>query len=204
MLLVASLSAGCKMSMNMETTVLPSIEMDQSVTMKFEGFPEESLQDLQSEDAAMAKDGWTQEVTTEGDTVVMRAYKHLQNGDELFPPGKGDDSPKPRYDLQVADTPEYREYSLSILVPADESAASPTPTEVAIDPEVDPEMAEFGAEMARAMADMFEFSWTINLPGEVVDTNADVRTEKGGTWVFAMDQTQQDRELKLVSRERKQ
>ncbi|HEX2986735.1 MAG TPA: hypothetical protein VHS06_00965 [Chloroflexota bacterium] len=200
MLMVALLSAGCKMSINMETTVLPSTEMDQSVIITYEGLPEEAMQNVKSEETALAENGWTQEVTTEGDTVVMRATRHLQYGDDLFPPTEGGaDSPKPRYDLQVVDTPEYREYSLSILMQSDESAASPTSAETA----VDPEMAEFGAEIAEMMTDMMEFSWTINMPGEVVDTNADVRTENGGTWVFGQDQAK-DRELKMVSRERKQ
>ncbi len=119
----------------------------------------------------------------------------------MFPPGQvGDDSPDTQFDLEVIDRPSEREYRVTVTVPPSQESAAPTATP---DPAMDPETARMAEEMAKMMMEMIKVTWTINVPGQVVETNADLATETGGTWEFGMDRIQQGRELKLISRERK-
>ena len=197
-ILAATALAGCKMNIDMTTVVQPGGEMDQEMLIKMEGFGDLTQGEVPPEGIAQSEDGWETEAWTEGEALFMRSTKRVQPGDPMFPPGQVDDeTDQPEVALEIEDIPEGREYRMTILAKAsDDSSVAPPPTT----DDMDPETRAMVEEMAKMVAQMFQVTWTISLPGEVVETNADIPTASGGIWMFTMDKAQETREMRVVTR----
>ena len=166
--------------------------------MKMEGFGDLTQGEAPPEGLVQSEDGWETEAWTEGEALFMRSAKRVQPGDPMFPPGQVDDeTDQPDVTLEIVDIPEGREYRMTILAKASEdSTVVPPPTT----DDMDPENRAMAEEMAKMVAQMFQVTWTISLPSEVVETNADIPTATGGIWMFPMDKAQETREMRVVSR----
>ncbi|MBI2886526.1 MAG: hypothetical protein HYY02_04900 [Chloroflexi bacterium] len=82
-------------------------------------------------------------------------------------------------------------------------AATPTPR-----PTVSPFRSEEFERLGEQLGEQFvrsalRMSWTVSLPGEVNETNADSRTATSGTWEIGYDRLKQGFQVSIASKERK-
>lgn len=201
-LMAATVSVSCGTArIDLKTNVLSSGEVDQEVVIRGDGAIGEALKDsFRPEDSR--KEGWSADLKSEGNSYVLRMAKRLKKGESLFPPGKSGSSiggagTDPKFDFTVTESLLEREYRLRVVLPPNGQAATTTPSAKT---DYEKQMAQLGEQLVRSM---FKMTWTINLPGEVVETNADGATKTGGTWEFGLDHIQEGREMILVSRERR-
>jgi hypothetical protein len=69
------------------------------------------------------------------------------------------------------------------------------------EPTPDPALQELEAQITEMLKELFQMSWTVKIPGEIVETNADEVSERGATWNLPFDRLEQGMELLIVSHE---
>jgi hypothetical protein len=80
----------------------------------------------------------------------------------------------------------YKEYYFEVTIPG-----------TAIGLEEQDEFAELGKAM---MKSVFNMSWTLDLPGRIVETNADVHDDESATWYFDVESVETGRYMMVHTR----
>lgn len=141
----------------------------------------------------MRQDGWTTDLKSQGSSTVLRMSKKL-TGSGTWPPSSGgataSTTSDTKFDFKVNDGLLYR-----ITMPPSQV----TPATLA-KTDAERQGQQLGEQLVRSS---FQMAWTINLPGEITDTNADSRTDHGGTWEIGIDRLQNGLDMRISSRERK-
>lgn len=85
--------------------------------------------------------------------------------------------------------------------PAAPPAPSPFPT---FQPPSSTGFEQMGEQLAEQLIrSSFKMTWTVTLPGELTETNADSRSANSGTWDLGYERLKQGFEMKIASRERR-
>lgn len=194
-LLLSLLLVGCgTVDVNFHTTVKPSGDLIQEIKIEASGM----LSDLVTgpgfaED--FRKDGWQVEIEKEADRTSLVATKNFERGVALIIPSfsvEGEDVSAPdkiSLKFDIRDRILVREYFFEVTVPG-----GPTETTAT---EVEGEFAELEKTMQEALKAMFSMSWTITLPGQIIETNADTTEGSSATWYFDIDSLAQGRHMMI-------
>lgn len=190
--LVVAVSAGCgSAQLDVTTTVLSPDRVEHRIDLRAQGALGAALSErLQGSD--LEQDGWDVEVTREGQTlhVAMTRTSDLEEAFAL--PGGMGAVGSPSGSVEVDGGLLGRDYRVVVSLPA----AGPRDLQ-----------GNIGAgeeqlrQVERLVAQMLTLTWTINLPGQVTETNADRRTANGGSWDLTFDRLRSGMELRIASRE---
>ncbi|HEY83297.1 MAG TPA: hypothetical protein G4O01_08455 [Dehalococcoidia bacterium] len=188
-LVLALFPLGCgTVSIDLYTKVKPTGDVRQQVQISGTGMMGNLVvsSDIIQE---FKKDGW--EVTTshsEGSASLI-ATKDFEEGEEIAIPGFGEDSSEISFQDAVfyeKDRLVYKEYYFEVTIPG-----------TAIGLEEQDEFAELGKAM---MKSVFNMSWTLDLPGRIVETNADVHDDESATWYFDVESVETGRYMMVHTR----
>ena len=117
---------------------------------------------------------------------MLSASKAFPQGTEITIPGfleDGQDTDLKNVNSYVNDRIIFKEYYFEATLPA-------SPLEL----DENDEFAELGKAMIEGM---FNMSWTLDLPGDIVETNADTYTEGAATWYFDVESFDSDRKMMI-------
>jgi DNA-directed RNA polymerase subunit RPC12/RpoP len=173
LLIAALLTIGCgTVDMNVHTRVKPSGDIIQELSIATTGMmtaliDSEFAADLESQ-------GWEVERTTSGETTTVVATRKYSKNEPVTVPGLLEQDQSDYFKLHVKNYVVIKDYYLELTLPEDTSFESELPDE-----ELDGEDEIFSEEM---MESMFKFSWTVTLPGKIMETNADEVSGSSATW----------------------
>jgi len=182
-LLLLSVVTGCEMldldftlNVDYHTTVKISGDIIQDIRLEITGMTDTMLEEAGfSEGFPLGGEGWDVETESTDDSVIITATGHYILDED------GNIS-------QVEGGPEVPEV-LSVRIEggllSTKYFAEINVTQSGIG-ELG-EGGEFGELAGIMLGDIFHFSWTITLPGSVVESNADIVEGGSATWVFDFD-----------------
>jgi len=185
-LIIPFMSAGCgSVDVNIHTTIKPSGDFIQELRLKGSGMMGAALTTPETIES-LKKEGW--QVTTErsGDSVSLVATKQFKKGESVTMPDfskQGTGLKQVKFD--VKNFIAFKEYFLEMTLPA-----SPIDT-------AGGQYAELTKSMLKSM---FSMSWTLSLPGNIVETNADAVQDNSATWYFDVDSLAKDRYMMVHTR----
>ena len=158
--------------MNVHTRVKPSGDIIQEITIATTGMMTELIE---SEFAAnMESQGWEVERTTSGETSILVATTKYSKDELMTIPGLLEQDQSDNFKLHIKNYVIIKDYYLELTLPEDTSFESELPDE-----ELDGEDDIFSEEMLESM---FKLSWTVTLPGKIMETNADEVSGNSATW----------------------
>jgi hypothetical protein len=171
------LLAGCgTLDMKLETDITSSGNYTQKVIITATGAIGESLV-AEGGSEEMTAEGWEVNQTLSGDTVTLTASKDFSQEDPFFLPdatGTGADSPV--LDIQRQNYFLFTNYSFIVNIPSDPEALGLEAT-----------VGEYDDLTLGMLKNMFTMSWTVNMPGEITSSNAEVVSGSSATWNFDVD-----------------
>lgn len=171
------LLAGCgTLDMQLETDVRTSGNYTQKVIITATGALGESLVTEGGADE-MTADGWQVTQTQSGDTVTLTASKDFSPDDPFFlPDATGTEATSPVLDIQSKNNFLFTDYSFTVNIPSDPEALG-----------LEPDAGEYAELTLGLLKNIFTMSWTVNMPGEITNSNADVVNGSTATWDFDVD-----------------
>jgi len=199
------LIAGCgTVDVNLHTTVKPSGDLIQEFRIEGSGI----IGTLMTGPAFaedFRKEDWQVEIEKSAGRTSLVATKHFKQGESVVIPspsleGEEMSAPKETFledlDFEVRNGLLTKEYFFEMTLPGS-SAESPST-------EAKDEFTEFGAEfeemIEEAVQGMFSMSWTVTLPGQIVETNADSSEGSSATWYFDIDSLERGRHMMIRTR----
>ena len=191
LLIAALLTTGCgTVDMNVHTRVKPSGDIIQELSIATTGMmtalvDSEFAADLESQ-------GWEVERTTSGETTTLVATMQYSKNEPMTVPGLLEQDQSDNFKLYVKNYVVIKDYYLELTLPEDPSFESELSDE-----ELDGGDEVFSEEM---MESMFKFSWTVTLPGKIVETNADEVSGSSATWDLPYSSVSSGRYMMLRSR----
>lgn len=192
--LVAILAAGCGTAkINLHTIVKSSGDVTQEVSIEATGMLAEALKESADPDKAKAE-GWKVTSEEKENSFVTKMSRDFKRDELLQTPfGKSSEEgapvpSQPKSSFKVSDNLFRREYEFRLKLPGSEDKP---PAEI----------DEATKELTKALMDIFKVSWSITLPGEIVETNADTKTATTATWNFTFDTISKAREMVVRSQE---
>jgi hypothetical protein len=196
-LILTVLVGGCGTArVDLKTDVISPTDVSQELLITADGAFGESLK--QSFDPnKMRQDGWTTDLKSQGNGYVLRMNKKLSGSGNWLPASAGDTASATsgtNFDFKVNEGLLDREYNLHIVLPPNQLATSAPKTDA------ERQGQQLGEQLIRSA---FKLSWAVNLPGELIETNADSRTKNGGTWEIGYDGLTKGVDMRISSRERK-
>jgi hypothetical protein len=191
LLIAALFTMGCgTVDMNVHTQVKPSGDVIQELTIATTDMmtgliDSEFAADLESQ-------GWEVTRTTSGETTTLFATREYSKNESVTVPGLLEQDQADSFKLHIKNYVVIKDYYLELTMPEDTSFDSELS-----DGEVDGEDELFTEEMIESM---FRFSWTVTLPGKVVETNADEVSGNSATWNLSYSSMGSGRYMMLRSR----
>ena len=186
LLLPLIIFTGCgEVHLNLETLVKPSGAVIQHVNIEASDKLADALAESGAVDA-FKSDGWQTSTELKINSFTINAIKKFGKITSLYIPGisgKIEKTAMENVDLQVRNFIVYREYFLDVTLPWDSETGN-----------VFTEQEGIGKSMLRSMFDM---SWTISLPGTIIETNADSVENNKATWHFDIDSLENDRHMTI-------
>jgi hypothetical protein len=162
-------STGCgSVSVDFYTKVDPSGDYNQQISVTATGILGEQLI-TQNLTQSATNNGWTATAGRNGDSATFNASKQFHSGDKstVFD-AMGDNASIKLGDInsRISNGFFYKDYYFEGTIPSNP-----------INPDAN------NTAMADALLNsMFKMSWTIELPGKIVETNADTHTGNAATW----------------------
>jgi hypothetical protein len=187
--LLLSLSCGT-VDMNFHTRVKPSGDIIQEITIASTGMMT-SLVDAQLI-SGMENEGWQVERTTSGETTTVVSTKEFSRSSDLVVPGFLDDRQSDNFKFYIKNYFVFKEYYFELTIPEDNS----------VNREVSEDNQVGGSDLIsdEMLESMFKFSWTVTLPGKIIDTNADLVSGNSATWNFPYSSMGSSRVITLNTR----
>ena len=200
-IILLSLSlAGCgTVNVNLHTTVKPSGDLVQEFRVDATGMigsslgTSEATEDLKSQ-------GWDVTIERSGDSASLIAKKNFKRGETPIIPSLslGTDeataSEETRLEgliFDVRDRLLFKEYAFEMTLPGSSASAETNANE---------QFPQLDQAMEEALKAMFSISWTVSLPGKIVETNADTSEGGSATWNFGFDSMGNDQHLVVRTR----
>lgn len=189
-LVLLPIIAGCgTVNINLQTTVKPSGDFTQQFKIEGTGMMGSLLggsETIQS----FKQEGW--KVTTERstDSVSLIATKEFRwNENIVIPSLDGEEIALKNLSSHVRDYIVLKDYLFEVTIPG-----NPTGT---VGTETGTEYEELAKLMLKGM---FNMSWTLTLPGKIVESNADTIEDNSATWYFDIDSLEKDHYMTVHSR----
>lgn len=174
-LILMSVIVGCgTLVIDFDTTVKASGDIIQEI--RFEGTG--MMATMMEEDDFAAgfgfggEEGWVFDIERTDDSVVMTAtgYYALDKNGNVSPVEDGPDWPE-EFSLRFEEGLLSKNYFIEVDVSGSEE-------------ELEEEVGELDETVSAMLEDMFDISWTITLPGKIVESNADFIEGSSATWDF--------------------
>jgi len=185
--LLLSVIAGCdmldldlKLDLDYSTTVKASGDIIQEIRCEITGMTGTMLEEiglLEGSDftADFEQDGWALDVERTDDSVIVTATgSFTMDEDIIIPQVEGGPAFTEGFSVRVEDGLLSKKYF------AEFNAAESGD-------ELIGEGGGLGGFTDMMLGDMFDFSWTITLPGKIVESNADSVEGSSATWDFDID-----------------
>ena len=181
--------SGCgTISVDLYTTVEPSGGLNQEIEIEGTGMvgnlvvSPDTIQDFK-------KEGWKVSTSRTGDSAFLNASKVFSQGAEIDIPGfaeEGQETGLKNINSSISDRIFFKEYYFEATIPGN-----------LFNIDENDEFAEFGKAMLSAM---FSMSWTLDLPGEIIETNADTYDKDTATWYFDIESLERDRKITIKTK----
>jgi len=198
--LLLLLLAGCgTIDVNFHTTVKPSGDLVQEFRVDATGMIGSSLgtpevtEDLKSQ-------GWDVSIERSGDSASLIAKKDFKRGETPIIPSlslgtdeatASEETRLESLNFDVRDRLLFKEYTFEMTLPG-----SPASTET----DAEGQFPQLDKAMEEALKAMFSISWTVSLPGTIVETNADSTSGGSATWNFDFASMGKDQHLAVRTR----
>lgn len=197
--LVALISLACGTAkINLHTIVRSSGDTTQEVSIEATGMLASSMKESADPEKAKA-DGWTVTYEEKEDSFTTKMSRDFKREEMLRTPfgeTKEEGAPtlaQPQASFKINDSLIAREYEFRVKLAGSQAAPSA---------ESSAEADQAAQELMKSLTgDIFKVSWSITLPGEIVETNADSKTATTATWNFGFDTLAKEREMVVKSRE---
>jgi hypothetical protein len=187
-LLLISISTGCgTLSINFHTMIKTSGDIVQQIRFEGSGMMATAL-DEGSFETELERGGWKVDIERTDESVALVATKNLSRDETILIPQLegGEPSAVGSVFLRSEDGLLTKEYFIEIDV-----AASGEQPEVS--------NGEFEELAGMMLEGMFDVSWTITLPGKIVESNADFVEGGSATWEFDINSMGSGRYLMVHS-----
>ncbi len=195
LLVISTVAISCgSADLALYTKVKPSGDTSQRITITGSGMIGNLLTSNQSFQEFQNK-GWKVSTNRSADSVTLTATKDFAKGqNELIPNVSGNEAFASVNNavLNVKDMFFFKEYDYSITLKGSGGSANLTSAN-----STNGTFASAGAALAQSMLSL---SWTVELPGKILETNADEHTDNTATWHFNLLSFNNDRTLMVRSR----
>ncbi|GEM_PF-4481735 len=176
------------------TTVLSPEEAEQRLTMRADGMIAQAMGErLTPED--VEKDGWKATIQKSGDVATLDMVRKSGLRDAWdMPESLSGDGKKPEVDVGVTDGLLSRDYHVVLKIPA-----TSMPNDLGDGQVLNAQQQQ---QLQQMLQQAFKITWTVTLPGDITDTNADRRNgNSSGSWDLTLDRLQSGMEVRIASRE---
>lgn len=178
---------GCgRLDINLRTNVTAQGDVIQEIVTAGSGKMGDYLRNGYSSQG-YSEDGWQANIQENDDNSVTVTQR------KVFKPGETTLLPTTStktltgVDFHVDNYIVVKEYFLSFTIPGSPPTEQTTPNQY----------TQWAQDLVNSM---FGMSWTITLPGEILQTNADVKKDNSATWKFNAQSLQKDRYIMIKSR----
>jgi len=203
LLFLIFLIAGCgTIDVNLHTTVKPSGDLFQEIQIQGSGMMGNYISNSELIESYREED-WQTEIKKSDDVVSLIATKNIdskeitsvlnstQDNGEIWLPGELKIN-----NFEIHNSILTKEYLLDIDIPGSSTEDLSNETE--------DEFSELGTvfdeTMEELVKNMFSMSWTITLPGKIIETNADNIEENSATWYFDINSLNEGRHIMIRTR----
>jgi len=185
------LSLGCgTIDMNFHTRVKPSGNILQEITIASTGMMT-SIVDAQIM-SDMEDEGWQVERSTSGETTTVVSTREFSRNSQLAVPGFLGEDQSDNFKFNIKNYLVFKEYYFELTIPESNS----------VNREASADNQDEGSNLIsdEMLESMFKFSWTVTLPGKIIDTNADQVSGNSATWNFPYSSMGSSRSIMMQSR----
>jgi hypothetical protein len=188
-LLLTLCAAGCgTLSIDLYTKVDSNGQVVQQIKTTGTGMMGSLMTEDQTMQQELKGEGWQVSISRSNDSSSLTMMKGFASIEEvLIPDFTGEESFGTIQDpiFLIEDKFLYKEYTLEITIPPS-----------SVNSEED-EFSELGKAM---MQEMLSLSWTIDIPGDIIQTNADEHNADSATWYFDISSFENGRTMSLRTR----
>lgn len=174
-----------RLDINLRTNVTAQGDVIQEVATTGSGKMGEYLRNNYNSQG-YSKEGWQANIQENADSVTVTQKKVFKPGETTLLPSTSTKT-LTGVDFHVDNYIVVKEYILSFTIPGSPPTKETTPNQY----------TQWAQDLVNSM---FGMSWTITLPGEILQTNADVIKDNSATWKFNAQSLQKDRYLMIKSR----
>lgn len=188
--------------MNLHTTVKPSGDLIQELRIQGSGMMGNFISSSEFVEN-FKKNDWQAEVKKSDDLVSLVAIKNFKPGETMVIPSSSPDDEEMWLseetllnNFEIHNSILTREYFLEIDLPGSSAENLSNKTE--------DEFTEFetGFEgmIEEVVKSMFSMSWTVTLPGKIIETNADTIEGNSATWYFDINSLEEGHHMMIHTR----
>ena len=191
--LLLPLLAGCgQIDVNLHTTIKPSGDLVQEVMFTGSGMMAGFLDDAEAT-ADLEMEGWEVTIERSANSSTLIASREFSADEVLaIPDLSGDETALENYDFRVQNYFLFTDYIIEVTLPGN-PVDVPTDDLTGLDGFDDDIISQL-------LQGLFSMSWSITLPGEITESNADSIQDSTATWVFDIGSLDQDQEIAVRSR----
>ncbi len=182
-LLLISVVAGCEMlgldftmDIDYHTTIKTSGDVSQDIRLEITGISGDLLEEAGfTEEAFLGEEGWVVDIEDTDDSVILSATGQfvLDEDGNIAQVEDGPEAPE-GFSVRVESGLFSKDYFIELEAAGDGIG------------ELD-DGDELGLLGELVLEDMFDLSWTITLPGKIVESNADIIEGGSAIWDFDYD-----------------
>ena len=191
--LLLPLLAGCgQIDVNLHTTIKPSGDLVQEVMFTGSGMMAGFLDDAEAI-GDLETEGWEVTIERTANSSTLTASRNFSADEVLaIPDLSGDEAALENYDFSVRNYFLFTDYIIEVILPGN-PVDIPTDDLTGLDGFDDDIISQL-------LQGLFSMSWSITLPGEITESNADSIQDSTATWVFDIGSLDQDQEIAVRSR----
>ena len=191
--LLLPLLAGCgQIDVNLHTTIKPSGDLVQEVMFTGSGMMAGFLDDAEAT-ADLEMEGWEVTIERSASSTTLTASQDFSADEVMTIPGlAGDETTLENYDFRVQNYFLFTDYIFEVTLPGDPMDI-PTDDLTGLDGFDDDIISQL-------LQGLFSMSWSITLPGEITESNADSVQDSTATWIFDISSLDQNQGIAVRSR----
>ena len=191
--LLLPLLAGCgQIDVNLHTTIKPSGDLVQEVRFTGSGMMAGFLDDAEAI-GDLETEGWEVTIERTANSSTLTASREFSVDEVLaIPDLSGDETALENYDFSVRNYFLFTDYIIEVILPGN-PVDIPTDDLTGLDGFDDDIISQL-------LQGLFSMSWSITLPGEITESNADSIQDSTATWFFDIGSLDQNQGIAVRSR----
>lgn len=191
--LLLPLLAGCgQIDVNLHTTIKPSGDLVQEVMFTGSGMMAGFLDDAEAI-GDLETEGWEVTIERTANSSTLTASRNFSADEVLaIPDLSGDEAALENYDFSVRNYFLFTDYIIEVILPGN-PVDIPTDDLTGLDGFDDDIISQL-------LQGLFSMSWSITLPGEITESNADSVQDSTATWIFDISSLDQNQGIAVRSR----